>query len=301
MNIHQLKYIVEVANTKSITKASENLYINQPNISRSIAELENELGISLFSRTSKGMILTATGEEVYIKAKNILAEIKEIERMAAEGEDGSRLLKISVPRAGYFSAAISNMAGEMEATAPISIDFKESCINETIEDVASKECSIGIIRYPVNQEDIIINILREKKLQFDELTFFKQVLFVSSKSHLSDKAAVSCEDLKNMTEIAISENLQLYTGSKPQQCSESMVYLYDRESLLSVLSKNKMLYMWESPLPKEIMRRYSLTAKSCADKENWYKDMLIYREKYKLSSTDKRFIDHVCAVRREIF
>ena len=54
MNIQYLKYAVEVARIGSISRAAEELYIAQPNLSRAIKELEKDLGITIFDRNSKG-------------------------------------------------------------------------------------------------------------------------------------------------------------------------------------------------------------------------------------------------------
>lgn len=53
MNLQHLKYVVEVEKTGSITQAAQNLYMGQPNLSKAIRELEKNLGIVLFKRTSK--------------------------------------------------------------------------------------------------------------------------------------------------------------------------------------------------------------------------------------------------------
>ena len=63
MNIAHLKYAVEVEKTASITKAGENLFMGQPNLSRGIKELEETLGVKIFKRTSKGIVPTPQGEE----------------------------------------------------------------------------------------------------------------------------------------------------------------------------------------------------------------------------------------------
>ena len=63
MNILHMKYAVEVARHGSLNKAADALFIAQPNISRSIKELEANLGITIFDRSAKGMILTPEGEE----------------------------------------------------------------------------------------------------------------------------------------------------------------------------------------------------------------------------------------------
>ena len=63
MNIQHLKYALEVEKTASISKAAENLYMNQPHLSKAIRELEESIGISVFNRTSKGVFPTKKGAE----------------------------------------------------------------------------------------------------------------------------------------------------------------------------------------------------------------------------------------------
>ena len=58
MTLQQLKYAVAVADTKNITEASKKVFISQPSLTASIHELEEEMGIKIFSRTNKGVTLT---------------------------------------------------------------------------------------------------------------------------------------------------------------------------------------------------------------------------------------------------
>ena len=58
MNLLHLKYAVEIEKTGSITKAANNLFMGQPNLSKAIKELENEIGITIFRRTTKGVAPT---------------------------------------------------------------------------------------------------------------------------------------------------------------------------------------------------------------------------------------------------
>ena len=80
MNILHMKYAYEVARAGSLSKASEALLIAVPNISRSIKELEADLGIAIFDRTTKGMCLTPEGEEFMNYAKTILGQIEQVEK-----------------------------------------------------------------------------------------------------------------------------------------------------------------------------------------------------------------------------
>ena len=62
MTLLQLKYVITVASSQTISKAAEELYITQPSLTASIKELENEIGITIFQRTNKGIVLTMEGK-----------------------------------------------------------------------------------------------------------------------------------------------------------------------------------------------------------------------------------------------
>ena len=74
MNISQIKYVLEVARSSSMREASTKLYISQPALSASIADLEEELGILIFERTNKGIVLTEEGREFINYAKKAVAQ-----------------------------------------------------------------------------------------------------------------------------------------------------------------------------------------------------------------------------------
>ena len=96
MNLSHLKCAVEVARAGSLSKASETLLIAAPNISRSIKELEESIGITIFDRTSSGMILTAEGEEFITFAGEILAQIEQVENYYKEDFNKKQKFSISV-------------------------------------------------------------------------------------------------------------------------------------------------------------------------------------------------------------
>ena len=89
-----MKYAVEVAKSGSLNKASDILLIAQPNLSRSIKELEADLGIVIFERTTRGMTLTPEGEEFINYAKGILSQIEQVERYYKE--NSAKIQKFSV-------------------------------------------------------------------------------------------------------------------------------------------------------------------------------------------------------------
>ena len=78
MTLNQLKYFCTACRTRSITKASEELFVTQPTISIAIKDLEAEFNIILFARHGNHLELTSAGETFYEKAKDLLKHSTEM-------------------------------------------------------------------------------------------------------------------------------------------------------------------------------------------------------------------------------
>ena len=72
MTLLQLKYIVKIVECGSMNEASHELYVSQPALSASVRELEKELGIEIFTRSSQGIALTVAGAEFLTYARQVL-------------------------------------------------------------------------------------------------------------------------------------------------------------------------------------------------------------------------------------
>ena len=124
VNILHMKYAVAVAKFGSLSKASESLLIAQPNISRSIKELENDLGITIFERSARGMVLTQDGEAFINQAKEIIRQIDDVERHYKENAMRKQKFSISVPRVPYIAAlrrirtAVTPLRGYTTSVSP---------------------------------------------------------------------------------------------------------------------------------------------------------------------------------------
>ncbi len=95
MELRQLRYFMTVARTLSFTKAAAEVHIAQPPLSRQVANLEAELGVGLFERSSRGIKLTPAGALLVERATEILQRVERIKReVAAFSETRRRLFKI---------------------------------------------------------------------------------------------------------------------------------------------------------------------------------------------------------------
>ena len=149
MNILHMKYAVEVAGAGSINKASEKLLVAQPNLSRSIKELESDLGIVIFDRSSRGMVLTPEGEEFIRHAKRILQEINDVENMFRSEEPKAQKLSIFAPRLSCISDVFVRFAAGLGGDQT-ELSYRETTPNEILAGLSAEECDLGIMRYAVS-------------------------------------------------------------------------------------------------------------------------------------------------------
>ncbi len=304
MNILHMKYAVEVARVGSLNKAAETLLIAQPNISRSIKELEADLGITIFERTAKGMSLTPEGETFIGYAKDILKQIEQVEDIYKSGAVKKQKFSISVPRACYISDAFVNFSKSLSLD-PAEIFYKETNSQRTINNILNHDYKLGIIRYAENYDKYFKSMLEEKGLYYELVTEFSYMLMMSSDCPLAKKEQITFDDLTDYIEIAHADP---YVPSLPlakvvkEELPDNIdrrIFIFERASQFDLLSENPNTFMWVSPAPQKLLDRYGLVQKICVDNKKIYKDMLIYKNGYKLTKLDNLFITELCESKRK--
>ena len=304
MNLLHMKHALEVAKAGSLSKASEALLIAAPNISRSIKELETDLGISIFDRTQNGMKLTPEGEEFINFAKDILGQIDELEKFYKEGAPKKQKFSISVPRACYISEAFAQFSKSLSKDAT-EVFYKETNSQRTIHNMLNHDYKLGIIRYAENYDKYFKAMLEEKGFQYELITEFTYSLIMSADNPLAQKQEITFDDLAEYIEIAHADP---YVPSMPlskvvkEELPDNIdrrIFIFERASQFDLLSLNPETFMWVSPAPKSLLERYNLVQRKCADNKKVYKDVLIYKNGYKLSKMDRQFITELCDSKRK--
>ena len=304
VNVLHMKYAVEVAKEGSINKASEKLLIAQPNLSRSIKELEADLGISIFARSSKGMTLTVEGEEFINYAKKILHQIYEIEMIYKTGKPAKQMFSISVPRASYIADAFAKFSNSLEDKSS-AVFYNETNNDMVIRNILENDYKLGIVRYASNFDRNFKMMFEEKGLSHEFVSEFKYVLIMNKDSELAKKDSIVLNDLADYVEIAHADpyvpSMPVSTVMKEEMVdvSDKRVYVFERGSQFDLLVNNHRTFMWVSPLPDNMLERYDLVQKECVDNKKVYKDVLIYKNDYKMTKLDKQFISELIESRRK--
>lgn len=301
MNTLHLKYAVEIEKTGSISKAAENLYMGQPALSRTIKELEHSLGITIFKRTSTGVIPTQKGSVFLQYAKNILSQLSEMEVLYRSDVKTMQRLSISVPRSTYIAKAFKDFVKELDHEQRINLRYKETNSMRTMNKLSVGEYNLGIIRYKDIYEEYFLKSFSEKKFEQHLLWEFDRVAIMSKSHPLADKKTVSYSELREYTELLHGDNMIPYLAVEntkilsTQENLKKKIYIFERGSQFELLSEITDTYMMTAPIPQEILDKHSLVQKKCIDASH-YKDVLIYRTSYVPTKTDIMLLDKVKSV-----
>jgi DNA-binding transcriptional LysR family regulator len=306
MNLLHMKYAVEIAETNSLNKAAEKLYVGQPTLSRAIKELEASLGVVLFDRSAKGMFLTPDGEVFVRYAKAVLKQVDAIEEMFGGRTVSKKRFSISVPRTSYVADAFAKFSTLLDPNEEVEIFYKETNSMRAIKNILQEDYKLGIIRYAENYSHYYKTMMEEKNLDYELITEFRYVLLMNKDSDLATKKKITYDDLKDYIEIAHADpyvpSLSLAEVKKEElpDNSRRRIFVFERCSQFELLNQNPQCFMWVSPVPESLLKRYGLVQKSCNENKRVYNDVLIHRKDYEFSALDKLFIEQLIKSKREI-
>ncbi|MDD6735697.1 MAG: LysR family transcriptional regulator [Clostridiales bacterium] len=307
MNILHMKYAAEVARCGSINKAADELLMNQPNLSRAIKELEASLGVEIFIRTPKGMVVTPEGETFLRYAEKILKQVDEVESMFRNKDRLKKHFSISVPRASYICEAFSNFSLALNKETDAEIFYKETNSRRTIKNILESDYRLGIIRYAEHFDKYYKDMLEEKGLAHELITEFSYTLIMSKDSPLAAQEVIIGSDLEKYIEISHADPFvpslpfaEVKREELPDNISRR-IFVFERASQFELLSKNPKTFMWVSPVPEKLLSIYGLVQKPCANNVKLYKDLIIHRKDYRLSDLDNMFVAELCKSKRALF
>lgn len=160
MNFYQLIYFRKVAETKSISRAAEELFITQPAVSKQVRALEDELGERLFDRIGKKVFLTKTGQVLLVHADRILRSVEEAKTAVRDlSEECSGELVIGT--SDHIS--LHRLPGILKSyiTAFPKVDLKLRCHrSETVLQMVGKNLvDIGVITLPRVSANLISRVI----------------------------------------------------------------------------------------------------------------------------------------------
>ena len=238
MTLQQLKYVTAVAETGTISGAAQALFLSQPSLTAAIHDLEQELNITIFSRTNRGVALTPAGDEFLGYARQVLEQTDLIE----ERYTGS------APRRHRFSVSTQHYSFAVEAFVDLireyggeEYDFRirETQTYELIEDVAKLRSEVGVLYLNRFNETVIRKTLREHDLKFTRLFMAKPHVFIGAANPLASRSSITLSDLEPYPRLSYEqgEHNSFYFSEEILSTLDSRkdILVSDRATLFNLL------------------------------------------------------------------
>ncbi len=297
MNFTQLKYALEIEKTRSITKAAQNLFMSQPNLSKAVKELENEIGTKIFLRSAKGVEITRNGTEFLAYARTIVSQMEALEAIYKPHAEKMLRLNFCMPRATYISIAFTDFLNQLDPEQHISINLRERNSQDTINFVADGEADIGVIRTQELYNSYFLYLLKEKGLEYRTLLEYQPRILVSKDSPLANYSSIHNSMLEGYIEI-IHGDIQMHAAAahpadhtRHTVLPSRRIYVYERGSQFDILQNVKNTYIWASPIPDPILQSHALVEKRSLSHTGTNKDVLIYRKDHVFQKHERLLID----------
>lgn len=238
MTLQQLKYVITVAETGTITEAANKLYISQPSLTNSIHELEKEMNIVIFNRTNKGISLSKEGDDFLGYARQVLEQAEILEDRYKGNNGGKKQFCVSTQ---HYSFAVNAFVDLIKEYGQEEYDFsiRETQTYEIIEDVAHMRSEIGILFLNDFNEMVISKILKSNNLEFHQLFIAKPHVFISRNHPLAEKNVITNKELESYPYLSFEqgEHNSFYFSEEIFSASERKknIRVRDRATLFNLL------------------------------------------------------------------
>ena len=238
MTLTQLHYVLTIAETGSMNKAAELLYVAQPSLTNAIKELEKELGITLFFRNGKGVTLTNDGSEFLLYARQIYGEYETV--LEKYGKNGNYKKKFGVSTQHYSFAvkAFVDMAKEFDMSK-YEFAIRETRTAEVIQDVSTMKSEIGVLYLSDYNRKAMEKLLNNAGLEFHHLIDCQAYVYLWKHHPLANEESISFEQLEGYPCLSFEQgdNSSFYLAEEILSTNEysQIIHANDRATMLNLM------------------------------------------------------------------
>mgnify|MGYP004503334445 FL=1 len=239
MTLQQLRFLIAVAESGSINAAAQNLYTAQSNISSAIKSLEAELGISIFTRSSRGVMLTADGTELLGYARQVVEQANMLEARYEHNEAPQARLAVS---AQHYAFSVQAFINVVEACDDEKFEFtmRETTTAQIIDDVRAFRSEVGILYLDDFNRRVLEKAFADARVSFHPLFNARVHVFVSENHPLAAKPSIGLEDLAPYTRYSFEQGTSnsFYFSEEPLSyvpCARN-IRMSDRGTLTNLLT-----------------------------------------------------------------
>lgn len=196
MELKQLEFFIAASECGSLSKAAEKLYTSQPNVSKVIRMLENELGSQLFERTSRGLRLTPYGKSIYEYALNVVKNANLIKN--SDGKRSRDTFYISTYQSNIIAKLLTRL---YKNNSDMSMEHRQGTAEEIINNVEQGISEIGILYVSQKQLTAFLNIIGRKDLDFVKLAKLRACIYAGPNCPIFDRDSITFDELADLRYI----------------------------------------------------------------------------------------------------
>lgn len=237
MTLMQLHYIITISETGSLNKAADRLYITQPSLTNALKDLEEELGIEIFSRSGRGVTLTADGADFLLYAKQIYGQYEDV---MEKYTGGTRKKKFAVSTQ-HYSFAIKAF---VDLVKDIGTDRYEFAIRETmtknvIQEVSTMKSEVGILYLSEFNRKAMTKLFQTAGVEFTHLIDCQAYVYLWRGHPLAKNRSIRFDELAPYPCLAFEQgdDGSFYFAEEILSTNEypSMIRANDRATMLNLM------------------------------------------------------------------
>jgi LysR family hydrogen peroxide-inducible transcriptional activator len=196
MNLRDLQYLIAVADLRSFNKAADKCHVSQPALSNQIRKLEETLGVTLFERNNKRVMITESGEQIVMLARRILSEVEDMHEIARSAQDPLtgkfRLGAFPTLSAYIFPELVPKIVHSMPQLKLVLVEEKTHILLERLK---RGELDAAFLALPVEEDQLQVHAL------FDD----EFLLAVQPTHPLAKRKTVNQEELHHHKLLLLDE------------------------------------------------------------------------------------------------
>lgn len=238
MTLQQINYLLTIAESHSMNKAAEKLFIAQPTLTGAVRDVESEIGIQVFHRTHKGVTTTVEGEDFLRKIKIVYQQYEKVMEEYGDKMEFRRKFAVSMQHYSFAVKAFIEMAKHYDSNR-FDLALRETATVNVIKDVSSLKSEIGIIYTCEANHRVISRLLRENELNFTSLIECPASVYLARSHPLADEKELTFEQLdpypclsfeqENDTEIYFAEEILI------EHAYQKTVKATDRATMMNLM------------------------------------------------------------------
>ena len=238
MTLIQLKYILTIAETKSLNKAAEQLYVSQPSLTNALKELEKEIGITIFFRSGRGVTLTNDGVEFLTYAREFYHEYEQLLHRYTEGSSYKKKFAVSTQHYSFAVKAFVDVAKTLDMSQ-YELAIRETKTAEVIMDVSTMKSEIGVLYLSDFNRKSMEKLLNSANLEFHPLIECDAYVYLWKGHPLAEEACITMKQLENYPCLAFEQgdNSSFYLSEEllPTNEYSQIIQANDRATMLNLM------------------------------------------------------------------